>query len=228
MSDVDPPLSRVEPDPAVVEELAERLTAIKERIVAAGGADVTLVTVTKAHPAVAAVAAIAAGATDLGENYAQEFLAKRAEPGLAGADARWHFIGQLQSNKVRKLAGHVDLWHSLDRPSVIDEVAKRAPGAAVLIQVDVAGEPGKGGCAVGDTEPLVGRAIDAGLDVRGLMTVGPNGPAELARPVFSCLATMVAELGLSECSMGMTNDLEVAVGEGATIVRVGTAIMGSR
>jgi len=211
-----------------VEAIRERLAEVRARVDRAGGSDVTVVTVTKGHPVTAAQAAIEAGAIDLGENYAQEFLSKLDEPALAAEELKWHFIGQLQSNKVRKLAGSIALWHTLDRPSVIDEVAKRDPGAAVLIQVDVAGEPGRGGCALVDTESLVGRAVDAGLRVRGLMAVGPNGAPELARPGFARLRSMVDSMGLTVCSMGMTEDLEVAVGEGATLVRVGTAIMGPR
>ena len=122
------------------------------------------------------------------------------------------------------------LWQSVDRPELADEVAKRVAGAAaaVLIEVNVSGEPAKGGCRWEETPALVDHARDAGLDVRGLMAIGPAGPPELARPGFRRLAGLARSLGLAEISMGMTADLEVAVAEGATIVRVGTALFGPR
>lgn len=140
-----------------------------------------------------------------------------------------HFIGQLQSNKVRQLAGFVDVWETVDRPRLVDEVAKRAPGATVLLQVDTSGEPGKGGCAPGDVPDLLRAARRAGLVVDGLMTVGPTaGGPEAARPGFRLVRRLVDDLGLATCSMGMSGDLEVAVEEGSTQVRVGTALFGAR
>jgi pyridoxal phosphate enzyme (YggS family) len=188
---------------------------------------VAVVGVTKGFGVDAVTAAVAAGCDAIGENYAQELLDKRAVIERLGPEV--HFIGRLQRNKVRQLAGIVDVWCSLDRASAIDEVAKRAPGGRVLIQVDTTGDPGKGGCDVGETAALVDRATERGLIVRGLMTVGPTGgDGEAARPGFRRVRGLVDELGLDECSMGMSGDLVVAVEEGSTEVRIGTALFGPR
>ena len=160
----------------------------------------------------------------LGENRAQELLAKAGDvPG-----ARWHFIGRLQTNKVRSVAEHVDLWESVDRVEVVDELAKRAAGARVLVQVNISDEPQKGGCRPEGTAALVERARAAGLEVAGLMGVAAAGPPESARPAFRRLVRLADELGLAERSIGMSGDLEVAVQEGSTMVRVGTALFGAR
>jgi uncharacterized pyridoxal phosphate-containing UPF0001 family protein len=137
-------------------------------------------------------------------------------------------IGRLQTNKVRALAGVVALWQSVDRVELGREIARRSPGAAVLVQVDVTGAAGRGGCPEDEVAPLV-EALDAlGLEVRGLMAVGPGGPPEEARPGFRRVARLADRLGLPERSIGMSGDLEVAVEEGATMVRVGTALFGGR
>ena len=188
---------------------------------------VAVVAVTKGFDRRAIDAAAEAGCTAIGENYAQELLSKREAIEAGGLDV--HFIGRLQSNKVRQIAGIVGRWSSLDRASVVDEVAKRAPGARVLVQINATGEPGKGGCPPTETGPLVERAVAAGLLVEGLMTVGPTGePPEAARPGFALVRSLVDELGLEVCSMGMTADLAVALEEGSTEVRVGTALFGPR
>jgi pyridoxal phosphate enzyme (YggS family) len=188
---------------------------------------VAVVGVTKGFGSDAITAAVAGGCDAIGENYAQELLDKR--PTLERLRPEVHFIGRLQRNKVRQLAGLVDVWCSLDRSSVIDEVAKRDPGARVLIQVDTTGDPAKGGCDVGDAAGLVEHAVEQGLRVCGLMTVGPTGGGgEASRPGFRLVRALVDELGLEVCSMGMSGDLDVAVGEGSTEVRVGTALFGER
>jgi pyridoxal phosphate enzyme (YggS family) len=188
---------------------------------------VAVVGVTKGFGPEAIEAAVAAGCDAVGENYGQELLDKRAT--IERLHPEVHFIGRLQRNKVRQLADLVDVWCSLDRESVIDEVAKRAPGARVLVQVDTTGDPAKGGCGVDDVAALVVRAIDRGLQVEGLMTVGPTGSdSEAARPGFRQVRALVDRLDLSECSMGMSGDLEVAVEEGSTQVRVGTVLFGPR
>ncbi len=210
--------------------VARRLEAIRGRIddvTRTFDHDVEVVAVTKGFDDWAIEAAIAAGCRVIGENYAQELLSKRAVVERLGPLVQ--FIGRLQRNKVRQLVDLVDVWASLDRASVVDEVAKRAPGARVLIQVDTTGDPAKGGCRVEDTAALVERAATAGLVVDGLMTVGPTGEApEAARSGFRRVRRLVDELGLTVCSMGMTGDLAVAVEEGSTQVRVGTALFGPR
>jgi PLP dependent protein len=222
-----PPGPRV--DAAAV---AERVAAVRRRITAAAEragrdpAGVTLVAVAKLHPVAAIRAALDAGVADVGENYAQELLTKQAA--LSGAAPRWHFIGRLQSNKVRKLAPHVHLWQSVDRLALGAEIARRAPGAAVLLQVNLSRETTKGGCPPGDVPALVEGLRGLGLDIRGLMTVGPLAEPEHARPAFRQLRLLADEHGLAERSMGMTADLEVAVEEGTTMVRVGSALFGPR
>ena len=201
--------------------------AVDARIVAAGGDPdaITLVAVTKGMPSDVAVQAVADGFRDLGENYAQELLAKSA---LVDDEIRWHFLGRLQRNKVRHLVPHVALWQSVDRGSVAAEIAKRAAGASVLVQVNISGEEQKGGCPREGAEALVDECRALGLEARGLMAVGPTGPAEDAREGFRWLRAEVDRLGLEICSMGMSGDLEVAVQEGTTMLRLGTALFGPR
>lgn len=212
-------------------EVADRLGALRDRLSRAGGGQVQVVAVTKGFGPDAVAAAIEAGLADVGENYAQELLAKAADLSNqpdAALQTRWHFIGRLQRNKIRKIASLVHLWQSVDRPELAAEIARRAPGGRVLVQVDIAGMGGRGGCAPEDTAGLVQHCRDAGLEVAGLMAVGAPGPPEEARPGFRLLASQAQDLGLVELSMGMTDDMEVAVEEGATMVRVGTALFGPR
>jgi len=209
--------------------VAERLADVRRRIATAGGAPdgVRVVAVTKGFGPDAVHAAVAAGVTDLGENYADELVAKSAAAG--GPERwRWHFLGRVQRNKVRRLAGMVHLWQAVDRVAAGREIGVRAPGAAVLVQVNVSGEPRKHGCGFDEAPALVDDLRHLGLDVRGLMAVGPTGPPELARPGYRRLAELASALRLGERSMGMTDDLEVAVEEGSTMVRVGRALFGAR
>jgi pyridoxal phosphate enzyme (YggS family) len=215
--------------PPLAEVVARNLASLRARIAAAGRDPeaVTVVAVTKGQPHEACLAALANGLTTLGESYADELAAKAADPALAPIS--WHFIGGLQRRRIREVAAVVDLWESVDRPELVDELAKRAPGARLLLQVALSDEPGKAGCAWGDVEPLLHRARGAGLVVEGLMGVGPTeGGPEAARPGFRRLAATARDLGLATVSMGMSGDLEVALAEGATSVRVGTALFGPR
>jgi len=199
---------------------------VHERITRAGGVGVRVLPVTKTFPVEACWAAFHAGCTAVGENYAQEVVAKlgdRAHP----FDV--HFIGQLQSNKVRSLAPIVSVYETVDRASVVAELAKRVPGARVLLQVAATPQSGKGGCAIDAVPALLDVALAAGLTVEGLMTVGPTvGGGEAARPEFRAVRALLDRLGLATLSMGMTDDLEVAVQEGSTQVRVGSALFGER
>jgi pyridoxal phosphate enzyme (YggS family) len=207
-------------------DVAANLEAVRERVRRAGGDPhaVTVVAVTKGFGPEAATAANAAGVADVGENYADELVAKAT----AVDGVRWHFLGHVQRNKVARLAPLVHLWHGVDRTAAGAAIATRAPGAAVLVQVNVTGEPGRNGCTWEDAPRLVDELRAFALDVRGLMAVGPAGDAESARPAFRRLAGLAASLGLPDTSMGMSADLEVAVQEGATIVRPGTALFGPR
>jgi PLP dependent protein len=209
--------------------VAAGLDRVRARIAAAGcdPTRVTIVAVTKAFGLDAVEAALAAGAVHLGENYAQELLAK-AEALEDGMRPVWHFIGGLQSNKVRGLAPHVSLWETVARVSTGAEIAKRAPGARVLVQVNISDEASKGGCTPAEAPDLVAALDDLGLEVAGLMGVAAAGDHDRARAQFARLAALRGELGLAELSMGMSADLEAAVAEGATIVRVGSALFGPR
>ncbi len=188
-----------------------------------------MLAVTKGFGPDAVDAAAAVGLRAIGENYAQELRVKG--PVAAAAGLAVHFIGQLQSNKIRQLTGIVDVWETVDRPRLVTELARRTPGATVLVQVDstMEADRGKGGCPPTEVATLVGMARDAGLVVDGLMTVGPTtGGAQAARSGFAATCRLADDLGLATCSMGMSGDLEVAVEAGATEVRIGTALFGPR
>src|SRR3954453_338151 len=207
--------------------VTQRLDAVRARIAAAGGEGVRVVAVTKGFGPDAVEAAVAAGCPDVGENYAQEAAAKL--PAVRGPAPRVHFIGHLQTNKVKGLAPLVDVWQSIDRRALVDALERHArPGSVALVQVNVAGTDQQGGCDPNEVDGLVAAAAGAGLHVAGLMAIGRPGDPAGARPGFRLLRHLVDELGLAECSMGMTADLEVAVEEGSTMVRVGTALFGER
>jgi PLP dependent protein len=178
-----------------------------------------VVGVTKGFGPDAVQAARGAGLRDLGENYAAELLAKAAaDEGDDGVV--WHFLGAVQRNKVAQLAPLVGVWQSVARESEGVRIARFAPGARVLVQVDTTGLPGRNGCAPSEVDALVPRLAGLGLDVRGLMTVAAPG-ASAAREAFESLGRMADRLGLEERSMGMSDDLEAAV-------RIGRALFGAR
>ena len=212
-------------DPAVV---AHNVIEIRDRIVAAGGIHVTLIAVTKTFGVDAVRAVVDAGCSAIGENYAQELIGKVAEwpEGMTRPDV--HFIGRLQSNKIRMLAPWVDVWQTVDRTNIVDELARRVPGARTFVQVNVDDDPAKGGCSPDDAPGLVGRAVDLGLAVEGLMTIGRQGSIDEVSVGFRRLRALSDGLGLAGCSMGMSGDLEPAVAAGATHVRVGSALFGPR
>jgi pyridoxal phosphate enzyme (YggS family) len=213
-------------------DLDERIAGVRARIADAARRagrdpnDVTLVGASKTVPADRLVEAVRAGLTDLGENRAQELLAKAPALDAAGCAPRWHFVGRLQRNKVGALAPRVTLWHSVDRLTLGQAIARRAPGARVLVQVDLGDEPQKGGCPPEDAPDLVDALRGLALDVVGLMTVPPQDADP--RPPFATLRGLASRIGVDELSMGMTDDYDVAVEEGATMVRVGRAIFGPR
>lgn len=204
------------------------MTAIRARIERAGGdpAAVTIVAVTKQQPDAAVTEAIAAGLLDIGENRADELVRKAAA--TDDARVRWHFLGQIQRNKVAKVAPHVSLWQSVDRPQLGPALARHAPGAAVLVEVNLTDDPKRGGTSLAAVPTLVRDLQADGLDVRGLMAVGPHGGPEAARPGFTSVVRCADELGLPVRSLGMSDDIDVAVACGSTMVRVGTALFGTR
>ena len=214
------------------DSIADALAEVRERVAAAARragrdpGDVRLVGASKTVPAERLVEALDAGLTDLGENRAQELLAKA--PVLAGhaSPPTWHFVGQLQRNKVNGLVPWVTWWHSVDRPALGEAIARRSPGARILVEVNLGEEAAKGGCSPAATAPLVDSLRDLGLDVAGLMTVAPQHGDR--RGWLAALRDLAASLQLRELSMGMSDDFEVAIEEGATMVRVGRAIFGAR
>jgi hypothetical protein len=191
---------------------------------------VRVVAVTKGFGPEAVVAARAAGLRDIGENYANELVAKAAatEGDLQPPETvRWHFLGAVQRNKVARLAPVVGVWQSVSRAEEGARIARFAPGATVLVEVDTTGISRRNGCPPEDVRALVARLRDAGLDVRGLMTVAAPDPVAAAS-AFSMVRALADELGLEERSMGMTDDLETAVRAGTTMVRIGRALFGER
>lgn len=236
--------------------IAERLEAVRERIcraAARSGRDpsgITLVAVTKTHPPALVAEAVAAGAGDLGENRVQEAQAKIEALAALRPPVRWHLIGHLQRNKARPAAELFDLVHSVDSLRLAEALARHvAPGRRlpILLQMNVSGEASKDGFdlrgGVANRAGLTAllpevEAILAlpNLEVRGLMTIAPMGAdPEAARPSFRALRELRDELarrypsaGWRELSMGMTDDFEAAIAEGATMVRVGRAIFGER
>lgn len=211
------------------EEVARRLAGVRETIAAASGdpAAVTVVAVTKGFGPDAVKAAREAGLDDLGENYADELVAKAAAAG-GEPEPRWHFLGSIQRNKVARLAPVVWCWQGVSRLEEGQAIAKRRPGARVLVQVDIAGIPGRGGCDPEAVPDLVAGLRQEDLEVAGLMAVGPPGPPEAARPGFHRVAGLADRLDLPIRSMGMTEDLEVALSEGSTMVRIGRGLFGDR
>lgn len=214
-------------DPHFAAAVAERVAAVRDRVSAAGGSDVGILAVTKSFGLDACWAAHLAGCVGIGENYAQELVGK-----FTGHEIPWpvHFIGQLQTNKVRVVAPYVSVVESVDRPALVTELARRMPTARVLVQVDAVGVgDGRGGCPVDQVSALVDTARGTGLEVVGLMTVGPPDADPIAtRAAFRLVRSLVDRLGLVTCSMGMSADLEIAVQEGSTQIRVGSALFGER
>jgi pyridoxal phosphate enzyme (YggS family) len=212
-------------DPSAVSRNAEDLRSRINDL--CGGREVTIVAVTKGFGADAVLAALDCGFVCIGENYAQE-LQLKAEQVTSPHRPLWHFLGRLQRNKVRLLAPVVDVWQSVDRIELIDAISGRAPGAKIFIQANLSGEPQKGGALLTEVPVLVDHARAVGLQVQGLMGVGPEGPPEGARGGFRALVELADVLGVEERSIGMSTDLEVALQEGSTMVRVGSGLFGTR
>jgi len=226
-------------------DIAANLARIRTEIAAACArrgrdpATVRLVAVSKTHPAEAVAAARAAGQTVFGESYVQEFLAKAA---ALTDPVTWHFIGHLQSNKVRHLPGKVALIHSVDRLALAEEISRQwgqhGLTAEILLEVNLADEASKSGVSEAELELLLRRvAALPHLAVRGLMTLPPYlDDPEAVRPYFRRLFELARQLdalalpgvAMGELSMGMSHDFAVAIEEGATLVRIGTAIFGER
>lgn len=218
-------------------DVAANLEAVRERMalacVRAGRPEdaVTLIGVSKTVEPERVIAAVHAGLSDLGENRVQEGAAKQTTLAGLGLHPRWHLIGHLQTNKVRAALEHFSSIHSVDSVRLLDAIASRAPERVeIFIEVNVSGEATKEGIPPGKLPRLLEHAhgLDQ-LDVRGLMTVAPLGAT--GRDLhghFAALRALAESHGLAGLSMGMTNDFEIAIAEGATHIRVGRAIFGER
>jgi pyridoxal phosphate enzyme (YggS family) len=214
------------PEPIDASVVCANVEEIREAIRIRGGTDVSLVAVTKTRGIDAILAAHECGCDAVGENYAQELRDK-----VAGFEVPIpvHFIGAIQTNKIRQIANVVDVWQSVDRRSVVDEIARRCPGSRVLLQVNTTDEESKHGCAPSDLSDLREYAELKGVVVEGFMTMGPtDGDLGRTRSAFALLRRLVDDHGVGVCSMGMSGDYLVAVDEGSTMVRIGQAIFGSR
>ncbi|MGK2859962.1 MAG: YggS family pyridoxal phosphate-dependent enzyme [Thermoanaerobaculia bacterium] len=225
------------------QEIERNLAEVRARIAAACGragrdpASIHLIAVSKTFGADAIRSAIEAGVRDLGENRVQEL---REKIGEVARDARWHMIGHLQSNKAKDAVHLFDVVQSVDRMSLAARLDKEAGEAGrkldVLVQVNIGAEPQKSGVEIGDAAKLVREvALLSNLTLRGLMTIPPIDDAQRTRGYFRALrelrdniAADMALGALAELSMGMTDDFETAIEEGATMVRVGRAIFGER
>jgi pyridoxal phosphate enzyme (YggS family) len=220
-----------------VSDFAQRLADVRARLAAAcarsgrGAGDVTLVGVSKGQPASSVEAAYVAGLSDFGENRVQEAAPKIETLRSAGVTPRWHMIGHLQRNKVAAALGLFDILHTVDSERLAEAIDQQTKErASVLVEVNVAGEASKHGVAPAEVAALVAMLTRLpNIDVCGLMTVAPqvDNPEDV-RGIFGELRRLRDGLGLRELSMGMTDDFEVAVEEGSTLVRVGRAIFGPR
>jgi PLP dependent protein len=226
-----------------VSELAQRYNQIVEQVASAASAsgrsasEITLVVVTKNHPPQLVFDLIALGARDFGENRDQEAAPKAKEVLAESSEAmRWHFIGQLQTNKVRSVLEYADLIHSLDRESLLTELQKRTvdreKSLGVFIQVNLTEDPDRGGVRVSELESFATKVLDSkGLRLEGLMGVGglDKDPAiEFERLAGLSQKLQILAPEAKGLSMGMSSDFEVAIGFGATHLRIGTAITGKR
>lgn len=216
-------------------DVAANLAAVRARIARAAErarrdpAAVRLIAVSKTMPAALVRAAIDAGATDVGENYVQEAVEKRA---AVGDGARWHLIGHLQRNKAARAVETFDCIQTVDSAGLAAAIARHAAAkdttVRVLLEVKLGGEASKSGVLPADLPALLDAVRLPSLLIEGLMTVPPPGEPEAARPHFRALRELAARHGLRELSMGMSDDFEVAIEEGATMVRIGRAIFGVR
>jgi len=205
--------------------VSSRLLEIQDAIVECGRQNVKIIAVTKGFDRSAIECAQRLGLHDVGENYAQEVLEK-AE--AFAPETRVHFIGRIQRNKVRKIVDHIDLWHSVARPEILAELARRSETAEALIQVRPLEDPTKDGVRPDELEMMLDVAHVNGVTVRGLMTIGVLGDAEATRECFVELDRLADRYELSERSMGMSGDYRDALASGSTMLRVGSVLFGDR
>ena len=207
------------------EEIKERLQEINKIIDAKAQNPVTLIGVTKGFTHEEVNIASELGIKNFGENYAQELLTKNP---LVDPEISWHYIGQLQSNKIRKISHLVDVWHSVTSLKLAREIHKRNDQAQILLQVSLMGPSNSKGFEVEQLPQLISELRDMNIDISGLMTMGVPGDMVATRVVFKELRKLADTFELPECSMGMSDDFEIALESGASMIRVGSAIFGIR
>ncbi len=209
------------------ERVRENLEEIQSRIVATGRDpnEIRIVAVTKSFGEEAVHAARASGIHHVGENYVDELELKRKA--LDSEPLTWHYLGALQTNKINRIVEFADLVCGVARVKEIEKIARSARAVPIYLQVDFTSSPQRNGATPDELPELVARARDCGLEVRGLMTVAPADP-DGARTAFELTRRLTDELALAECSMGMTDDLEIACNWGTTELRVGRGLFGPR
>jgi hypothetical protein len=209
-----------------IEEVKQRVEELIEIVKIKSDGRAILLPVTKGFGAREIQAILEVGLTDVGESYAQEMLEKAKI--VNDNRLSWHMLGRIQRNKVRKLSEIVDLWHSVDRKEVIEEISKHGKDSRILIQVNMNDRSEQGGCSPENVPDLIEFALEKDIKVEGLMTIGVDQDIEATKNTFAELAKLSKSMGLKEMSMGMSNDFEIAIDYGATILRVGRSIFGER
>ena len=203
---------------------AERLAEIKNKIQAAGGRDVQIVGAVKGQGISVLEESLRSGLRDFGGSYVNELLQQNAELKEAAGQVNWHFIGQLQSNKVKSLkTTGIKLFQSLDRESLLRSLAKHIPGAEILLQLDTTGNPDRGGASLEEIPALLDLSRELGLRPEGIMVINRQDPDSAIQDTKTAYG-LKERLGLRLLSAGMSNDYEVAVGQGANMIRLGSAL----
>ncbi len=204
----------------------ERILELTEFVEKRSNGSTRILAVTKGFPKEAVAAAYGTGITLFGENYAQELIEKHNT--LNDLDLEWHMIGSVQRNKVRKLTQIVSVWQTVDRISLLREIAKHDASAKILIQINPLQIPNKAGCSIAEAEVLLEQGSEMGLLVEGVMAVGMQGNLKETSNIFKEAVDFAEKFDLSERSIGMTEDLEVAIDHGSTLLRIGRALFGER
>lgn len=208
------------------EEIQEKIHEVSDYVKSRSMGRTKIIAVTKSLDKEAVVIAKEAGIQAVGENYAQELIEKHRT--LGDLEVEWHMIGAVQRNKIRKLSGILSFWQSVDRIEVLEEIKKRDPAAKVLIQINPLGEIGKGGCSFHEAGRLIEHGLEIGLSVEGVMAVGVQGDLGKTSDIFNMVEVLTDEFGLPERSIGMSDDIELAIDHGSTMLRIGRALFGER
>jgi len=207
-------------------EVKERIHEVSDYVKARSMGRTKIIAVTKSFDKEAIVIAKEAGIQAVGENYAQELIEKHQA--LGDLEIEWHMIGAVQRNKIRKLSGVLSLWQSVDRIEVLDEIKKRDPLGKVLIQINPLEERGKGGCSFHEAGRLIEHGLEIGLSVEGVMAVGVQGDSRKTSAIFNKVGALTDEFGLPERSIGMSDDIDMAIDHGSTMLRIGRVFFGER